>query len=604
MQKNNKGLSFIPQYHTTCAPGKKLVNYWFMIVLRITPSEAYQWGQPSNALIPLQCEHWVELPGVPFYLSHEALLFNFFNEVKKLSCKLKSFVTRGAAVIGNQCIWKAFSRDLIKGIYSPDIILISNSSEKVRVHSTNWVIKQPSSSITNLNIDGSLLLACVEQPFICLDSPMVRAFTPYPKMFSKVINYFTESELSWLEYDTYIFHHPTLQIWDDKLYWLDDEDKKTEGLYGKVTCVFAVKHRLNQTHLMIKDCWDPSEMMSNHMVHKKLQDPAHDPLVHLTPNNDRSLLKIPEEEDHDDCLDKECAEKLDGVYCHVHNLYWDKINSLPGITIMKDHMCPSFGPLSKSPSHMSVTSISAVMILVEDLDKIFKPHEKCSMVSSVLSLDGNSMLLVQDISAKSTIPSCPEKILQERSTCHTQQGTLPFESNQSIIRGPVQFHHDLQSYFWLAYLITCNCAAIQQGMLELHNLFLGHDEKDLDGYGCCINLQLITYESLLLVLYHICDSINPALNLYPKNEELKEAQVHYQYYLEMGNCMPLLVDDDRDEEHVGSKRKAAKTHPDTKHVRGSGASEAGLSAPILLPQVGKSGMQGSKKAKSKAKAST
>ncbi|KAG2090496.1 uncharacterized protein F5147DRAFT_586688, partial [Suillus discolor] len=23
---------------------------------------------------------------------------------------------------------------------------------------------------------------------------------------------------------------------------------------------------------------------------------------------------------------------------------------------------------------------------------------------------------------------------------------------------PIQFHHDLQSYFWLAYLITCNCA--------------------------------------------------------------------------------------------------------------------------------------------------
>ena len=38
------------------------------------------------------------------------------------------------------------------------------------------------------------------------------------------------------------------------------------------------------------------------------------------------------------------------------------------------------------------------------------------------------------------------------------QGTLPFESNQSLMGEPVEYHHDLQSYFWLIYLITCNCA--------------------------------------------------------------------------------------------------------------------------------------------------
>jgi hypothetical protein len=38
------------------------------------------------------------------------------------------------------------------------------------------------------------------------------------------------------------------------------------------------------------------------------------------------------------------------------------------------------------------------------------------------------------------------------------QGTLPFESNESLKGEPVEYHHDLQSYFWLAYLITCNCA--------------------------------------------------------------------------------------------------------------------------------------------------
>jgi hypothetical protein len=38
------------------------------------------------------------------------------------------------------------------------------------------------------------------------------------------------------------------------------------------------------------------------------------------------------------------------------------------------------------------------------------------------------------------------------------QGTLPFESNQSLMGEPVEYHQDLQSYFWLIYLITCNCA--------------------------------------------------------------------------------------------------------------------------------------------------
>ena len=39
------------------------------------------------------------------------------------------------------------------------------------------------------------------------------------------------------------------------------------------------------------------------------------------------------------------------------------------------------------------------------------------------------------------------------------QGTLPFESNQSLMGEPVEYHHNLRSYFWLIYLITCNCAS-------------------------------------------------------------------------------------------------------------------------------------------------
>ena len=44
-----------------------------------------------------------------------------------------------------------------------------------------------------------------------------------------------------------------------------------------------------------------------------------------------------------------------------------------------------------------------------------------------------------------------------RVSTDIMQGTLPFESNQSLMGEPVEYH-DLQSYFWLIYLITCNCA--------------------------------------------------------------------------------------------------------------------------------------------------
>ncbi|KAG2352212.1 hypothetical protein BDR07DRAFT_1384617, partial [Suillus spraguei] len=257
-----------------------------------------------------------------------------------------------------------------------------------------------------------------------------------------------------------------------------------------------------------------------------------------------------------------------------------------------------------------------------------------------------------DISAKSAITPCPKKapegwtpmrdeitsdwgsaadctnLAGEDHLPHT--GTLPFESNQLIIGGPVQFHHNLQSYFWLAYLITCNCADIQH-MAEIktygkvldptHSSLLTslYSEKpftpqylswkNLDGYGCCIDPQQITYESMLLILHRIRGGIDPTLDPYPKDKELKEAWVHYQCYFEMGNNMPLLVDDDGNEKHVRSKRKAAKTHPDTSHIEGStkharrlGASKAGLGALILLPQASGSGMRGSKKGKLKAKA--
>jgi hypothetical protein len=46
-----------------------------------------------------------------------------------------------------------------------------------------------------------------------------------------------------------------------------------------------------------------------------------------------------------------------------------------------------------------------------------------------------------------------------RVSTDIMQGTFPFESNQSLMGEPVEYHHNLQSYFWLTYLITCNCTS-------------------------------------------------------------------------------------------------------------------------------------------------
>jgi hypothetical protein len=45
-------------------------------------------------------------------------------------------------------------------------------------------------------------------------------------------------------------------------------------LYGKGTRVFAVKEMDTKKHAVIKDCWDPSEAISDYLVHSKLQDPG------------------------------------------------------------------------------------------------------------------------------------------------------------------------------------------------------------------------------------------------------------------------------------------------------------------------------------------
>ena len=66
------------------------------------------------------------------------------------------------------------------------------------------------------------------------------------------------------------------------------------------------------------------------------------------------------------------------------------------------------------------------------------------------------------------------------------QGTLPFKLNQTLMGEPVEYHHDLQSYFWLIYLITCNCAG-PFNMCRDWNEEMVRDVKRL-----CITPSLIT----------------------------------------------------------------------------------------------------------------
>jgi len=49
------------------------------------------------------------------------------------------------------------------------------------------------------------------------------------------------------------------------------------GLYGKGTRFFAAKDLDTGKHVVIKDCWDPSETVSDCIVHLKQQNAEHDP---------------------------------------------------------------------------------------------------------------------------------------------------------------------------------------------------------------------------------------------------------------------------------------------------------------------------------------
>ncbi|KAG1774950.1 hypothetical protein EV702DRAFT_938686, partial [Suillus placidus] len=93
--------------------------------------------------------------------------------------------------------------------------------------------------------------------------------------------------------------------------------------------------------------------------------------------------------------------------------------------------------------------------------------------------DGNTIFLVERISAEAAVPphlggaekewtpmrngvasdwGSATDYLEPGGASLPRTGTLPFESNASMLNTKVEFYHNLESYFWLAYLITCNCA--------------------------------------------------------------------------------------------------------------------------------------------------
>ncbi|KAG1895213.1 uncharacterized protein F5891DRAFT_1194421 [Suillus fuscotomentosus] len=375
----------------------------------------YEWTAASKAPLPLQRKNWLEEAGTPLDQTFESCLTNFFNEITIQSRRYKNYLKKGGAIpedIGLR-VWKAFNRTALEATRSPDIILISRNSEEskwahvISIMEVKWEDSPRllMSAITQLADKATFVFH--HQPhrqwFPCLSlcgtalrlSVFTRGRSLHsealdissdPKLFSKVMNYFTEADFSWLGYDVHIFRVPpaAVQVWDDKRYWQDEEENgapcddsefhlvgylhRSIGLHGKGTRVFTVEGAHDKKNLVIKDCWDPSKTVSDHVIHGKLQDPTRDSLLIRSPNGEWVFTGG---EDSGDCLDRECAQRLDGIYCYVGSRCWDNVKFLPGITIMQDHMHPSIGLFFESPVPQSVTSICASMIPSQVLAKVF-----------------------------------------------------------------------------------------------------------------------------------------------------------------------------------------------------------------------------------------
>ncbi|KAG1895212.1 uncharacterized protein F5891DRAFT_1194419 [Suillus fuscotomentosus] len=305
--------------------------------------------------------------------------------------------------------------------------------------------------------------------------------------------------------------------------------------------------------------------------------------------------------------------------------------------------------------------------------------------------DGNTIFLVDTISAESAVPPRPEGAEKEWTPMRNgvasdwgsatdclepggeaslpRTGTLPFESNASMLNTEVEFYHDLESYFWLAYLITCNCAGpfnmrrdwdgeiqhftahktitpslinhlakvktygkvldVDRSASASHHanepfspLYLSwvrpgvHSLSPLDIVQQRDSVSDTDFANLMTPYFvqHeiIRDGMIELRSLFSGPEtkcsdgfELEYARARYQRYLDTGNRMPLMVDDDDPEGRIGSKRKGAQSDARfiqgaTKRARGPGASEAGFGAPVRRGAICGTRISGKTKGKMKA----
>ncbi|KAG0695229.1 hypothetical protein DFH29DRAFT_1005655 [Suillus ampliporus] len=261
-------------------------------------------------------------------------------------------------------IWKAFDREQIEKMRNPDIVLVEPGAGPVKwvdIISTIEVKWRDQPELFQKAIgqlgDVVALVFYHQQNhhwFPCLSlcgpSLCMSVFThggsrhtvllDLHKLedifnFTKVMDYFVQAGGQWLGYD-YCFFVQQGQWWDaEAREWEAQEQYETigklfisTGLYGKGTRVFAVKEMYSRTprHAVIKDCWDPSETVSDEHVHKKLQDRDRDKSIGgrwYSPAVEHS--------------ERVFAERIN---CHSYTDPWDDAEFLQGITIMEKAMQP------------------------------------------------------------------------------------------------------------------------------------------------------------------------------------------------------------------------------------------------------------------------
>lgn len=89
--------------------------------------------------------------------------------------------------------------------------------------------------------------------------------------------------------------------------------------------------------------------------------------------------------------------------------------------------------------------------------------------------------------------------------------------------------------------------AVREGMLELHNLFLGSDQMGPDGFFCEVPPEEVTYDRMLSILSRIRDGIEEKDDVYPPEEYLQNTRARYCRYLKSGVRMPLMAEVSEDE---------------------------------------------------------